>query len=82
MTTRATSKAAPIEPWLYWARCSGIGDFTEWPKASRLIICGACKVAEPCGEWQQRQRCKKHRARKESCGQCQAFTDLEAEGDD
>lgn len=76
-------KAAPVEPWLYWARCAGIRDFTEWPKSSRLILCGACQVSEPCREWQEKQKCDRgHRVRKETCGQCQAFTDLEDESGD
>ena len=75
---RSNGKAAPIEPWLYWSRCRGIRDFTEWPKSSRLIICGACKVAEPCHEWQSRQKCEKgHKVRRDDCGGCQDFTTIE-----
>jgi hypothetical protein len=48
-----TGKAAPIEPWLYWARCAGIRDFTEWPKSSQRVLCDACQVAEPCREWHE-----------------------------
>lgn len=78
--TQGRGKAAPVEPWLYWARCAGVRDFTEWPKASRLIICGACTVAEPCHEWQAHQRCEKgHKRRRDECSGCQDFTTMEGE---
>ena len=72
-------KTAPMEGWLYWARCAGVRDFTEWPRASRQILCDACTVAEPCHEWQQRQRCdRSHRVRRDDCAGCQDFTAVDA----
>ena len=37
--------------WMDQAKCGGVRDFTEWPRASRLILCEACPVARECGEW-------------------------------
>ena len=37
--------------WMDQAKCAGVRDFTEWPRASRLILCEACPVARECGAW-------------------------------
>ena len=37
--------------WMDAAKCAGVRDFTEWPRASRLILCEACPVARECGAW-------------------------------
>ena len=37
--------------WMDQAKCAGVRDFTEWPRASRLILCEACPVARECDEW-------------------------------
>lgn len=68
---------ATTESWPDKARCRGVLDFTEWPKSSRLILCGACVVAEPCHEWQSHQRCEKgHKRRRDECSGCQDFTTI------
>lgn len=74
---------ATTEPWPDRAKCRGVRDFTEWPKKSRLILCSACPVAEPCHEWQTYQRCdKSHKTRRDDCSGCQNFTEIGEMADD
>ena len=54
--------------WMDQAKCAGVRDFTEWPRASRLILCEACPVARECGAWMAEPIEKvNHNHRKQYC---------------
>ena len=52
--------------WMDAAKCAGVRDFTEWPRASRLILCEACPVARECGAWMAKP-CVNHNPIKQYC---------------
>ena len=52
--------------WMDQAKCAGVRDFTERPRASRLILCEACPVARECGAWMA-EPCVNHNHRKQYC---------------
>lgn len=37
--------------WMDKAKCGGVRDFTEWPRESRQVLCGACPVVDACRAW-------------------------------
>ena len=41
--------------WMDDAKCAGVRDFTEWPEASRAVLCDACPVKAECTEWMGRR---------------------------